>query len=85
MPTTWTLTQLPIELQMVFSTDLAVVALRIPHHQVREAPSAVPKISSQAPAHTTEDRTPEARDKILNTKQRESYPPSGQRPQNGLE
>lgn len=56
-----------MKLQKVFSTDLAMVALRIPHHQVREAPSAVPKVSSQAPAHTTEDRTPEAGDKILNT------------------
>lgn len=57
---------------MVFSTDLAMVALRIPHHQVREAPSAVPKVSSQAPAHTTEDRTPEAGDKILTMIQKES-------------
>lgn len=60
---------------MVFSTDLAMEALRIPHHQVREAPSAVPKVSSQAPAHATEDRAPEAGDKILNTLQKESYPP----------
>lgn len=61
--------------QMVFSTDLAMVALRIPHYQVREAPSAVPEVSGQAPAHTAEDSTPEAGDKILNTIQKESYPP----------
>lgn len=61
-PGTWTLTQLLIKLGTAFSADLAAMALRIPHHQVREAPSAVPKVSSQAPAHTTEDRTPEAGD-----------------------
>lgn len=69
---------------MVFSTDLATEALRIPHHQVRETPSAVPEVSSQAPAHTTEDRAPEAGDKILNVIQKESYPPQEQRPQDRL-
>lgn len=70
MASTWALAQLLIKSQTAFSTDLAAMALRIPHHQVREAPSAVPKVSSQTPAHTTEDWTPEAGDKILNTKQR---------------
>lgn len=68
MPRTWTLTQSLINSHTAFSTDLVVMALRIPHHQVREAPSAVPKVSSQTPAHTTENRTPKAGDKILNTK-----------------
>lgn len=51
------------------STDLKATALGVPHHQVGEAPSAVPEVSSQAPAHTTEHRAPQAGDKILNTKQ----------------
>lgn len=68
MPSTWTLTESQIKSHTAFSTNLAVMALRIPHDQVREAPSAVPKVSSQTPAHTTENRTPKAGDKILNTK-----------------
>lgn len=48
--------------------------LGVPHHQVREAPSTVPEVHSQAPTHATEDRAPQAGNKILNTKYMDSYP-----------
>ena len=76
MPSTWTLTQSLIKSHTAFSTDLVVMALRIPHHQVREAPSAVTKVSSQTPAHTTENRTPKAGDKILNKKKKKEELPT---------
>ena len=40
------------------STDLDVMTLGAPHNQVGEAPSAVPEVHSQAPAHATEDGAP---------------------------
>lgn len=49
------------------STDLKVMILGIPHHQVREAPSAVSEVHGQAPAHTTEDMAPQAGNEVLNT------------------
>lgn len=48
-------------------TDLVVMILGVPHHQVGQAPAAVSKVHSQAPAHATEDTAPQAGDKILNT------------------
>lgn len=44
------------------------MTLRVPYHQVGEAPSAVPEVHGQAPAHTTEDRATQAGNKILHTK-----------------
>lgn len=59
------------------STDLNVVTLGAPHHQVREAPSAVSEVRGQAPAHTTEDGAPQAGHKILDTEHRDSQPSPG--------
>lgn len=57
------------------STDLDMMTLGAPHNQVREAPSAVPEVHGQAPAHATEDGTPQAGHKILDRRQRWSALP----------
>lgn len=51
------------------SADLEEMTLGVPHHQVREAPSAVPEVRSQAPAHTAEEWAPQAGDEILSAKE----------------
>lgn len=50
------------------------MTLGVPHNQVGEAPSAVSKVHSQAPAHTTKDTASQAGNKILNTKYIVTHP-----------
>lgn len=56
--------------------QLKAMVLRVPHHQVREAPSAVPEVHSQAPAHPTKDRAPQAGNKILSLLKRSKALPA---------
>lgn len=61
------------------SANLEAMTLGIPHHQVREASSAVSKVRSQAPAHPTEDRAPQAGNQVLSTKDMGDQPLPGDR------
>ena len=53
--------------------------LGVPHHQVGQAPSAVPEVHSQAPAHAAQDRAPQAGNQVLNTEYKGDQPLPGDR------